>query len=287
VDKLEYIGNYIANHVQGWEPQQRTNRLGLDYYVIYREGCDKKTALEGKDKFTGYDKLAIWAFKTHYYTQHVVDTVAGKEILERLGIMQDPYSIFVERDKELNTGERAGVSRDNRCDSSSQQLQQQTNANYSERENEIDSQVRAGVGKDNRPPSDSAPQQPPQQTPASSDRLPATGPGNSQNVEGSFDGFKRFRQTVRDLKKMLSSAEEKRDEDGVKFFGHLCRWLETKSRDAAFVMSFRRDDIDAAVQEFKSVLSDSESTNDTDTTFKNLVEILIDQTTQIFPVADN
>ncbi len=199
--------------------------------------------------------------------------------------MQDPYSIFVERDKELNTGERAGVE-DNRRDSSSQQLQQQTNAN-SEREKEIESHVRAGVGKDNRPPSDSAPQQLPQQTPASSVHLAAAGSGNSQNVEGSFDGFKRFRQTVSDLKSMLSSAEEKRDEDGVKFFGHLCRWLEMKSRDAAFVMSFRIDDIDAAVQEFKSVLSDSERTNDTDTTFKNLVEILIVQTTKIFPVADN
>lgn len=90
-DKIEYIGNYIANHVEGWEPQQRTNRLGLDHYVIYRAGVDKKTALEGEDKFTGYDKLAIWAFRTHYYTQHVVETVPGKEILERLGIMQDPY----------------------------------------------------------------------------------------------------------------------------------------------------------------------------------------------------
>ena len=285
-DKLEYIGNYIANHVEGWEPQQRTNRLGLDYYVIYREGCEKKTAVEGKDKFTGYDKLAIWAFETHYYTQHVVETVAGKEILERLGIVNDPYSVFSERDKEMNTGERTGASRDNRCDSSSQQLQQQTNAN-SERENEIDSQaqVRTGVGNDHRPPSDSAPQQLPQQTSASSVHLAAVGSGNSQNVEGSFDGFKRFRQTVRDLKSMLSSAEEKRDEDGVKFFGHLGRWLEMKSCDAAFVMSFRRDDIDAAVQEFKSVLSDWERTNET--TFKNLVEILIDQTTQIFPVADD
>lgn len=286
VDKLEYIGNYIANHVSGWEPQQRTNRLGLDHYVIFREGCDKKTAVEGKDKFTGYDKLAIWAFETHYYTEHVVETVPGKEILERLGIMQDPYSIFVERDKGLNTGERAGVSRDNRCDSSSQQLQQQRNAN-SGRENEIDSQaqVRAGVNRDNRPPSDSAPHQLPQQTSTSSVHLTSADLGNSQNVEGTFDGFKRFRQTVRDLKSMLSSAEEKRDEDGVKFFGHLCRWLEMKSTDAAFVMSFRRDDIDAAVQEFKSVLSDFERMNDT--TFKNLVEILIDQTTKIFPVADN
>lgn len=171
----------------------------------------------------------------------------------------------------MNTDERAGVS--------TQQLQQQTNAK-SGREKE----VRAGVGKDNRPHSDSAPQQLPQQTSArSSVYLAAAELGNSQNVEGSFGGFKRFRQTVSDLKSMLSSAEEKRDEDGVKFFGHLCRWLEMKSRDAAFVMSFRRDNIDAAVQEFNSVLSDSEN----DTTFKNLVEILIDQTTKIFPVADN
>ncbi len=81
VDKLEYIGNYIANHVSGWEPQQRTNRLGLDYYVIYRVGVDKKTAVEGKDKFTGYDKLAIWAFKTHYYTQHVVRQLLEKRYL--------------------------------------------------------------------------------------------------------------------------------------------------------------------------------------------------------------
>ena len=91
---LQYVGNYIANHVGGWDAKQRTNSLGFDHYVIYRTGCDKKSALEGKDKFTGYDELAVWAFKTGYYTKHVVETEEGTEILEKLGIESDPYSIF-------------------------------------------------------------------------------------------------------------------------------------------------------------------------------------------------
>ena len=281
---LEYVGNYIANHVHGWIPQQKTNRLGFDYYVIYRSGCDKNTAVEGRDKFNGYRTLAIWAFKTGYYTKNVVESEDGKEILERLGIQNDPYSIFSERKKEMDTQVKADLPSPPSpppppppppaaaAAVPSQQPQSQTSA-------------QKGASASSESTSD---ERQDDSTGVESESLENSGvePTNLKSeaeTESPLAGFKRFRETASNLKSMLSSAEEKRDEYGLKFFGHLCGWLEMKSSDTAFVMKFRSDNIDEAVQEFKSVMSTYEGTNDTMS--KNLVEILIAETTKIFSAA--
>jgi hypothetical protein len=277
---LVYLGNYIANHLEGWEAQQRTNSLlGLDYYVIYRNGCDKKTAVEGKDKFSGYDELAMWAFKTGYYTKHVVETEEGKEILERLGIENEPYSIFNEVANEQQSGTRVQqAGEDNQLSSSpqaplQQQIQESGDATASsERVREERQDNLAGGHVES-----------PQNSRAESNYNPA-------EAEGPFAGLKRFRQTASNLKSLLASAQERGDELGINFYGHLDGWLGLKSKDADFVMRFQSDYIDAAksldtaVEEFTSLMEQIESASEgTTETFKNLVDILIDEARKIFP----
>jgi len=265
---LEYVGNYIANHLEGWEAQQRTNKLGLDYFVIHRHGFNKKTAVEGKDKFAGYDELAKWAFRTGYYTKHVVETKEGKEILERLGIENEPYSIF--NFNESANENQSGIHAQQENQSSfpqapwQQQIQESGGATRRIMERQEDL---AGSHVES-----------PQNSGAESN-------SNSKPVEakGLFAGFKRFRQTASNLKSLLASAQERGDELGINFYGHLDRWLRLKSNDTDFVMQFRSDDIDEAVEEFRSVMEQIKSAAEgTTETFKNLVDILIDQARKIF-----
>lgn len=53
--------------------------------VLFRAGVDRKTAVEGKDKFTGYTAVARWAYKDGYFKTYVVDTEDGMKILEKAG----------------------------------------------------------------------------------------------------------------------------------------------------------------------------------------------------------
>lgn len=59
-----------------------------------------------------------------------------------------------------------------------------------------------------------------------------------------------------------------------------------KSKEKNFVMQFRSDDIDEAVEEFQQLMEQIESTSESEgnDTFKNLVDILIDHTRQLFPL---
>ena len=96
-DPLTYIGNYIANRLvadEGW--QDRVEKIDLINFgqVVYRPEYTKKTAIEGETKFTGYAALARYAYEAGIYKEKVVDTVHGREILAKLGVIDNPYSIF-------------------------------------------------------------------------------------------------------------------------------------------------------------------------------------------------
>mmetsp|Transcript_33927 Transcript_33927/g.73439 ORF Transcript_33927/g.73439 Transcript_33927/m.73439 type:complete len:812 (-) Transcript_33927:4331-6766(-) len=95
-DPLKYIGNYISNtrYEGGWiVTTQRVDYVNYGQ-VIYRKGVERKAAIEGKDKFTGYHALAWWAYATGYYKKYVVDTYHGRQILKKANILNNPYSIF-------------------------------------------------------------------------------------------------------------------------------------------------------------------------------------------------
>jgi len=310
---LEYVGNYIANHVKGWDAQQRTNRLGFDYYVIYQRGCDKKSAEEGRNKFTGYDTLAVWAFETGYYTKHVVETEEGMEILEKLGIESEPYSIF---NKAANQSQSSGLQ-----ELAGEPLQHHVQTPESatprserarEERRDINSARREiacpqNSGPDSRlEPADEALQeqvQSPGNTPASSENAREEQQVNlaashtacakrdesqSQSAEATpveaespLAGFKRFYQTVNHLRSSLACAKDRKDELGIKFFGHLERWLGHKSNDSTFVTKFRSDDIDDAVQVFRNVIEQNESSSEATNTF-NLADIFLGQVRKNF-----
>jgi len=96
-DPLSYVGNYIANRLvadEGW--QDKVEKIDLINFgqVVYKPEYTKKTAKKGKTKFTGYAALARYACKSGIYKEKVVDTIHGQEILAKLGIIDDPYSIF-------------------------------------------------------------------------------------------------------------------------------------------------------------------------------------------------
>ncbi len=312
---LVYVGNYIANHVQGWEVRQRTNRkLCSDYYVIYRSGCNKKSAVEGKDKFTGYDKLALWAFETGYYKEHVVETEEGQEILQKLGVECEPYSIFNEA---ANLGQRSGLAaqpeepiqqpvqasesttvgsestRDGRQDTNvagrqvacPQNSASKSNSNPAEENSQLQVQSPESAGEEQQ-----------LHLAVSQDTAYTTNSGvepqnniavtkSVEEVECPLAGFTRFSQTAKSLKSSLNFAQERGDELGIKFFSHLNEWIRHKSKDTEFVMQFRRDRIDAAVQQFQDVVGQIEASSDGTDTFKNLADILIDQSRTIFPLS--
>ena len=69
-DPLTYIGNHIANLLvseEKWTNVTKKVDLINVGQVMYKKGCDRKTAEEGKDKFTGYKALAWWAYGNNYY----------------------------------------------------------------------------------------------------------------------------------------------------------------------------------------------------------------------------
>ncbi len=307
---LEYVGNYIANHVKGWDAQQRTNRLGFDYYVIYQHGCNKRYAEEGKNKFTGYDTLAVWAFKTGYYTKHVVETEEGMEILEKLGIENEPYSIFnntASQSQSSGLQERAGEPLQHHVQTPASASTRSKNAR--EERQDIINSARKEVacpqnsGPDSSfEPADEALQEKvksPGNTPASSENAreeqqdilagshtacAKRDESQSQSAEATpaeaespLAGFKRFSQTVKHLRSSLASAQEKGDELGIKFFGHLERWLGHKSNtDSTFVRKFRSDNIDDWVQVFRNEMEQNEASSEGTITF-NLADIFLDQ----------
>ena len=312
---LEYVGNYIANHVKGWEVRQRTNRkLCSDYYVIYRTGCNKKSAVEGKDKFTGYDKLALWAFETGYYKEHVVETEEGRDILQKLGVECEPYSIFNEA---ANLAQRSGLAAQQ--EEPSQQPVQAPESTEASSENArderqdtnaADTQVarpQNSASDSNSSPAgensqlqvrspESAGEEQQVNLAGSQDAAYTNNSGaephnnvaetkSSEEVECPFAGFTRFNQTAKSLKSSLDSAQWRGDELGIKFFGHLNDWIRHKSKDTEFVMQFRSDHIEAAVNQFRDVVGQIEASPDGTDTFKNLAKILIDQSRTIFPLS--
>ena len=107
-----YVGMHIFGLLQknDWTLKERkegeTNRI----QIIYCPECDMKNAVEGEDKFTGYPALAQWAYANGYYKDHVVNTVDGRIILEKMGILDEPYSIFEEKVGDPAQGENYKTS---------------------------------------------------------------------------------------------------------------------------------------------------------------------------------
>eukprot|EP00581_Thalassiosira_minuscula_P019465 CAMPEP_0183718100 /NCGR_PEP_ID=MMETSP0737-20130205/11440_1 /TAXON_ID=385413 /ORGANISM="Thalassiosira miniscula, Strain CCMP1093" /LENGTH=963 /DNA_ID=CAMNT_0025947589 /DNA_START=31 /DNA_END=2925 /DNA_ORIENTATION=+ len=107
-DPLKYIGEYIAKlFVQrcGWVIKMKKVDLINFEPVVYRKGCDWKTALEGEDKFTGYPPVAKWAHANGYYKDWIVGEEFGVGLLENMGIKDEPYSIF-ENEQPVEIGRR-------------------------------------------------------------------------------------------------------------------------------------------------------------------------------------
>jgi len=104
-DPLTYVGNHIANLLtkeEGWSNVNKKIDSINCGQVIYRAGCDKKTAVEGVDKFIGYAALARWAYESGYYKEKVVNDINGKgqKVLEKADLSDDPYSIFRDAEDE-------------------------------------------------------------------------------------------------------------------------------------------------------------------------------------------
>ena len=67
---LTIMGNFISSLLvkkEGWSVvNEKVDAINFGQ-VIYRKGTNRKTAEEGKDKFTGYEALAWWAYNNGYY----------------------------------------------------------------------------------------------------------------------------------------------------------------------------------------------------------------------------
>ena len=104
---MMYVGQHIYDLLKenGWTCRRKKVGETNDTIVIYCPDCDKKNAVEGEDKFTGYPALAQWAYDSGYFEENVVVTVDGRAILAKCGILDDPYSIFEKKCGDPAQGE--------------------------------------------------------------------------------------------------------------------------------------------------------------------------------------
>lgn len=94
LDPLEKIGQHIVAYLRksGWtQGQPKVN--GIHYDVFYRPGVDKNNAEEGKDKITGYPKMAEYAFSHGVYEEYL-KTVEGKEMVSSMEFFENPSDVF-------------------------------------------------------------------------------------------------------------------------------------------------------------------------------------------------
>jgi len=88
---------YMAHHVRdilpdhGWTVRRKSIN-GLDVRVASRG----RPGIQGPWELVGYDHIIEETYLSGFYETHVVETKNGREMLEKAGILDEPYSIFSE-----------------------------------------------------------------------------------------------------------------------------------------------------------------------------------------------
>lgn len=271
---LSYVGNYIANLLvdnEKWEDKlKKVDSINFGQ-VVYRKGCDKKTAEEGVDKFTGYAALARWAntpASGNYYTKHVVNTEEGRRILVKAGIASDPYSMF--RSDGVRSGEE-GRGRNKERGVGSGQAAPASNQRTAGRSSNQSAAKSSNPGV--LPDSDDRSQG---SNLIKDDETPKK--KGSPFIGGDTEDFLKFHD---DIESRRDAAEAQNDLDGVAFYSHLVKYCAAQASKQIFSLGSDKDGVNEAVKRFEDAKEKAKKSE----MYKHFVTYVIGQCKEQFPVA--
>ena len=266
-----YVGMYIFDLLKkdGWTSKEKPAGDNTNFIkVIYCPECDKKTAVEGLDKFTGYPVLAQWAYENDYFKYYVVETEDGRAMLDKVGIFDDPYSIFDKLDGDTAPGKASAPVQNDDDKPTSIPIQ-----NHAKRP-KIDIADNQAAGEETQ--STSGPVQ--------------IKDGEFLHLSQHTDLF--FQEWV----EMLSSFDEKfaaatlvNDITGIAFYSHLIHYFEAKSSQKDFCLGSDKDIItksSKSFEEMKAKLAKAIQENrPTENVYKNCLNHVINRLKEQLPLS--
>jgi len=266
-----YVGMYIFDLLKkdGWTSKEKPAGDNTNFIkVIYCPECDKKTAVEGEDKFTGYPALAQWAYENDYFKYNVVETEDGMAMLDKVGIFDDPYSIFDKLDGDTAPGKASAPVQNDDDEPTSIPIQ-----NHAKRP-KIDIADNQAAGEETQ--STSGPVQ--------------IKDGEFLHLSQHTDLF--FQEWV----EMLSSFDEKfaaatmvNDITGIAFYSHLIHYFEAKSSQKDFCLGSDKDIItksSKSFEEMKAKLAKAIQENrPTENVYKNCLNHVINRLKEQLPLS--
>jgi hypothetical protein len=277
-----YVGMYIFDLLKkdGWTSKEKPAGDNTNFIqVIYCPECDKNTAVEGEDKFTGYPALAQWAYENDYFKYNVVETEDGRAVLDKVGIFDDPYSIFDKLDGDTAPGKAfAPVQNDDNKPTS-------RGGNPAPGETSIPVQNHA-----KRPKIDIADNQ------AAGEETQSTS-GPVQIKDGEFLHLSQHTDLFfQEWVEMLSSFDEKfaaatlvNDITGIAFYSHLIHYFEAKSSQKDFCLGSDKDIITKSFKSFeemKAKLAKAIQENrPTENVYKNCLNHVINRLKEQLPLS--
>ena len=99
VDPKTWMADYFRDFLNrdedpgGWTIGSKKCRELKDEWYIIKPGVAKRDAVEGVDIFTGDQAIIDECYQSGIYQEYVVGTEDGREILEKAGLVNDPFSI--------------------------------------------------------------------------------------------------------------------------------------------------------------------------------------------------
>ena len=196
-----------------------------DTPVLFRKGCDRKSAEEGKDKITGYEAMAMWSYASGHFKEYVLGTEDGMDVLMKVGRQDDPFSIFREQiaaegSKNDDNTEQDNLNRKPAAATSTQRTDvgaprastQRTDGGANEHTNNSD-------GDNNRKPAAA----PSPQREVSSDE---EGSPSRNNKKVSPMELLEIDTAIRSS---LNAAEENKDADGIEFYAYLLNYFGSRA----------------------------------------------------------
>ncbi|KAL7547947.1 hypothetical protein ACHAWF_011216 [Thalassiosira exigua] len=271
VNPMGYVGNHVVNLLQreGWAFRFKRGLVG-DLAVVYRKGCCKKTAEEGKDKITGYENVAKWAYLTGYYKKNVVGSDEGIEVLRKAGIGDDPYSIFKDvvslGEEHIQCNDKEQKGREGKKTDS-----QRENRNGKAAVSGVSGRVGGGAATDRGSNQGAARRSSDEHNDEGSnhpivvDPAPESEPACIRDEEGDTSenktGASNFGNPISEIEEMFKriltryqATEE--DPDSNAFYSHLIQFLEYKARKQEFDLGADKVIIEQAMEKFEAQKED-------------------------------
>ena len=230
---LSYVGNYVAELLkkEGWSVKtKKVDSINFGQVIC----SPSSTGVEGVDKFTGYEAIAKWAYKTGYYKERIVEADDDKAmcVLRKANILDDPYSIFKDVQGEPQEGEDS-----NPVPAAAAQVPSQRR----EASNAVMEQPppAAGAALDS-----AAPVQIRDEDVDSPNKISMVAFASSRDNQDYWRMFEQFGTS-------LAKGTAENDQDSIDFYHYLLSYLESKAGRLDFSIGSDKDIIDNKLASFE------------------------------------